>query len=38
MKSAGGTGLHWNELDEDISVEYLLLGIGDRVHANKAAA
>ena len=28
--SGGGTGLHWDELDEDISVESLLLGIGDR--------
>ncbi len=36
--SGGGTGLHWDELDEDISVEYLLLGIGDRTHASKVAA
>ena len=36
--SGGGSGLHWNELDEDISVENLLMGIGDRMHANKAAA
>ncbi|NBC30014.1 MAG: DUF2442 domain-containing protein [Spirochaetes bacterium] len=28
--SGGGTGLHWDELDEDISVAGLLLGIGDR--------
>jgi Protein of unknown function (DUF2442) len=28
--SGGGTGLHWEELDEDISVEGLLAGIGDR--------
>ena len=28
--SGGGTGLHWDELDEDISVKSLLLGIGDR--------
>ncbi|MDD5307319.1 MAG: DUF2442 domain-containing protein [Deltaproteobacteria bacterium] len=28
--SGGGTGLHWDELDEDISVLGLLLGIGDR--------
>lgn len=28
--SGGGTGIHWNELDEDISVEGLLLGVGDR--------
>ncbi len=27
--SGGGTGLHWDELDEDISVENLLLGIRD---------
>ncbi|MCF7810235.1 DUF2442 domain-containing protein [bacterium] len=27
--SGGGTGLHWNKLDEDILVENLLLGIGD---------
>ena len=28
--SGGGTGLHWDELDEDISVSGLLLGLGDR--------
>lgn len=28
--SGGGSGLHWDELDEDISVKSLLLGIGDR--------
>ena len=28
--SGGGTGLHWDELDEDISVPNLLMGIGDR--------
>ena len=28
--SGGGTGLHWDDLDEDISVPSLLLGIGDR--------
>ncbi len=28
--SGGGSGLHWDELDEDISVENLLLGIGDK--------
>ncbi|MDP8240470.1 MAG: DUF2442 domain-containing protein [Candidatus Hatepunaea meridiana] len=31
--SGGGTGLHWDDLDEDILVENLLLGIGD-VEAN----
>lgn len=29
--SGGGTGLHWDELNEDISVEYLLQGLGDRI-------
>ncbi|RKZ03282.1 DUF2442 domain-containing protein [Candidatus Fermentibacteria bacterium] len=28
--SGGGIGLHWDELDEDISVTSLLAGIGDR--------
>ena len=28
--SGGGIGLHWDDLDEDISVESLLAGIGDR--------
>lgn len=28
--SGGGTAIHWNKLDEDISVEGLLLGHGDR--------
>lgn len=28
--SGGGSGLHWDELDEDICVKSLLLGIGDR--------
>lgn len=28
--SGGGIGLHWEELDEDISVPSLLLGFGDR--------
>ena len=27
--SGGGAGLHWDELDEDISVRNLLLGFGD---------
>jgi len=27
--SGGGTGIHWDELDEDILVENLLLGIRD---------
>lgn len=28
--SGGGTGLHWDKIDEDISVPALLMGIGDR--------
>jgi hypothetical protein len=28
--SGGGVGLHWDDLNEDISVQSLLLGIGDR--------
>ncbi len=28
--SGGGTGLHWDDLDEDISVKALVLGVGDR--------
>jgi hypothetical protein len=27
--SGDGTGIHWNDLDEDISVEGLLRGFGD---------
>jgi len=36
--SGGGSGLHWDELDEDISVESLLLGIGDRTTNHLKAA
>lgn len=28
--SGGGTGLHWDDLDEDIFVPAFLLGVGDR--------
>jgi hypothetical protein len=28
--SGGGTGLHWDEIDEDISVPNLLMGYYDR--------
>lgn len=28
--TAGGRGLHWDDLDEDISVAGLLMGVGDR--------
>ncbi|MDP1605895.1 MAG: DUF2442 domain-containing protein [Rhodocyclaceae bacterium] len=36
--SGGGTGIHWDELDEDISVQGLLMGIGDRTWGNRMAA
>jgi hypothetical protein len=36
--SGGGSGLHWDEIDEDISVENLLLGIGDRTKSHLTAA
>lgn len=36
--SGGGSGLHWDELNEDISVENLLLGIGDRTGGHLMAA
>jgi hypothetical protein len=36
--SGGGTGLHWDELDEDISVAGLLLGVGDRTAGRQAVA
>ena len=36
--SAGGSGLHWDELDEDISVEGLLAGMGDLTQTRRFAA
>ena len=36
--SGGGSGLHWDEINEDISVENLLLGIGDRTRSHLMAA
>ncbi len=36
--SGGGTGLHWDALDEDISVKGLLLGIGDRTKPARKAS
>lgn len=32
------SGLHWEELDEDISIAGLLAGIGDQTKARRAAA
>ncbi len=34
----GHMGLHWEELDEDISIAGLLAGRGDMTRARKAAA
>jgi hypothetical protein len=31
--SGGGSGLHWDQIDEDINVENLLMGIGDITHS-----
>jgi hypothetical protein len=28
--SGGGTGLHWENIDEDIHVKSLIMGVGDR--------
>ena len=36
--SGGGTGLHWDEIDEDISVEGLLRGVGDLTAKPEVAA
>ncbi|OYY94171.1 MAG: hypothetical protein B7Y41_07535 [Hydrogenophilales bacterium 28-61-23] len=36
--SGNGTGIHWDELDEDISVQWLLMGVGDRTRGNRIAA
>lgn len=33
--SGGGTGLHWDDLDEDISVRALLMGIGDQTRSEQ---
>ena len=31
--SGGGKGLHWDDLDEDISVVSLMMGIGDQTRS-----
>jgi hypothetical protein len=36
--SGGGSGIHWDDLDEDISVRALLLGIGDRTRPARQAS
>jgi hypothetical protein len=35
--SGGGVGIHWDELDEDISVPGLLLGQADITYLKKSA-
>ena len=34
--SGGGIGIHWDKLDEDISVKYLLMGFGDQTATGRA--
>ena len=36
--SGNGAGLRWEALDEDISVEGLLMGIGDQTQGHSLAA
>jgi len=36
--SGSGSGLHWKALDEDISVEGLLMGIGDQTQGHSLVA
>jgi hypothetical protein len=36
--SGGGGGIHWDDLDEDISVIALLLGVGDRTRPARQAS
>jgi hypothetical protein len=36
--SGNGSGIHWDELDEDISVQGLLMGIGDSTRNGRLAA
>lgn len=36
--SGNGTGIHWDELDEDISVQGLLMGVEDCTRGNRIAA
>lgn len=33
--SGGGTGLHWEDIDEDICVKSLVLGVYDRTNGSK---
>lgn len=31
--SGGGTGLHWEDIDEDICVRSLIMGVGDKTRS-----
>ena len=33
--SGGGTGLHWEDIDEDICIKALMMGVGDRTKRGK---
>jgi hypothetical protein len=33
--SGGGTGLHWEDIDEDINVRSLVMGVSDRTNTGK---
>ncbi len=35
--SGGGAGIHWDDLDEDISVHAILMGVGDRTRKRRTA-
>jgi len=34
MSGGGSSGIHWDQIDEDINVENLLMGIGDRTFSS----
>jgi len=36
--SGGGTGLHWEDIDEDVLVSALLLGVKDRLRSDQPEA
>lgn len=36
--SGGGPGIHWDDLDENVSVKALLLGVGDRTRPSMQAS
>jgi hypothetical protein len=36
--SGGGSGLHWEKIDKDISVKSVMMGIYDRTNGNNSQA